>query len=403
MKKFSQISSKFEENIIMATHHPDAGTYFKMPNTIKHLEDSDLGDNLLYYDYSTKHLASLSGNGYQEEDQAFMSSYRSFEGEVFENYIYEKLVRYAAQNQDIVKFIAKGPQSKKRTHEQPKTLSVNWKGQIVYRTKRNEINEFDALFFTETECFFVEMTLVKSVTKLKRRLRKKKALLETIFPQYVVKTLLILNEGVVGLKQLPTYSSVWVTKPYTARKVFERLIMDTSKQKEKFKRINSKCIVGTDAVKITPFRYYEEMNWLLRRIRDNRRVLLDMNFLNEEKATRTLELFTKFYIGYMDQTDFEEMVPNLSVPVPERVYVSVEKDHTGALILMYFLPHSRKKLDNVLVTPEKVTVAKKDPFGITVTEIAYIKEVMLDRDKLSIKNIELVKKILAQNSPERKK
>ena len=386
----------------MRTHHEDAGTLFKLPNTIKQLEDSDLGDNLLYYDYSTKHLASLSGNGYQEEDIAFMSSYRSFEGEVFENYIYEKMVRYAAQNSDIDKFIAKGPQSKKRTHEKPKTLSVNWKGQIVYRTKRNEINEFDALFFTKTECFFVEMTLVKSVTKLKRRLRKKKALLETIFPQYKIKTLLVLNEGVVGLKQLPTYSSVWITKPYSARSVFERLIMDKSKQKEKFKRINSPCIVGTEAVKITPFRYYEEMNWLLRRIRDNRRVLIDMNFIKEEKANRTIELFTKFYIGYMEAKEFQEMVPELKIDLPERIFVGVEKEHTGVYSLMYFLPHSRKKLDYVSLLGDKMSIAKKDPFGITVTEIAYIKEVILDRDKLSIRNIELIKSILANNSPKAK-
>ncbi|MDP2078907.1 MAG: hypothetical protein Q8J85_12770, partial [Sulfuricurvum sp.] len=121
--------------------------------------DEDLGDNLLYYDYNIDHLLSLGAKGLTMEDEAYVSAFRSFEGEVYENYIYEKLLRYAANEPQIKQFIIKGPH-KNRTHAQSDALSVSWKGQIIYRARHKEIGEFDGLLFTDKELYFVEMTLV---------------------------------------------------------------------------------------------------------------------------------------------------------------------------------------------------------------------------------------------------
>ena len=144
----------------------------KISDSIRDLDESDIGDNLLYYDYHIKHLLSLIKKGVDREDQAYLSSYRSFEGEVFENYIYEKLLRYVTTQESVEKFILKGPH-KKRSKALSNALSANWKGQIVYRTKRNEIGEFDAMIFTKKQLYFVEMTLTKNLGNLKKRLRKK--------------------------------------------------------------------------------------------------------------------------------------------------------------------------------------------------------------------------------------
>ncbi|MCK4874388.1 MAG: hypothetical protein KAS26_00940, partial [Sulfurimonas sp.] len=167
--------------------------------SIKTLDDSDISDNLLHYDYNVKHLLSLLAKGIDRDDPLFLSSYRSFEGEVFENFVYEKLLRYAQQNDDVDKFILKGfHQNRYKAHAN--TLSISEKQQMVYRTKSREISEFDAMLITkDKELYFVEMTLVKSVLKLRKRLRKKKALLEIIFPDYKIKSLIILNEGATGV------------------------------------------------------------------------------------------------------------------------------------------------------------------------------------------------------------
>lgn len=150
--------------------------------SIKTLNDVDIADNLFHYDYNTKHLLSLLAKDIDEEDVLYLSSYRSFEGEVFENYIYEKLLRYAQKSDDIEKFILKGfHQNKEKSN--PNTLSISEKQQIVYRTKSREISEFDAMLITkDKELYFVEMTLVKSVLKLKKKIEKEKGTFGNYIP-----------------------------------------------------------------------------------------------------------------------------------------------------------------------------------------------------------------------------
>ena len=79
----------------------------EISKSIKFLNENDISDNLLHYEYNTKHLLSLIAKGIEVDDPAYLSSYRSFEGEVFENFVYEKLLRYAQQNESIAKFILK--------------------------------------------------------------------------------------------------------------------------------------------------------------------------------------------------------------------------------------------------------------------------------------------------------
>ena len=363
-------------------------TIFKISDTIANLDHSDIGDNLLYYDYSVKHLLSLHRKGLTEEDPAFMSAYRSFEGEVFENFIYEKLLRYAKEHEAIKQFIVKGPH-KKRTNALPSTLSVNWKGQIVYRTRQKEIGEFDSIIFTEKELYFVEMTLVKSVTNLKKRMRKKKALLETIFPDYDVKALLVLNEGVTGTNQLPDYCTVWITKDFCARRVFDWLVAKDEKQRRPFYRVSHSKIIGTGRLNVRYFKYYSTLSWILRKVRSKRNGVIDLDFLSTPNVSRYHDLFTKIYIGYMEPEEFRKRFPSVPPSKADKVFVALEKEHSDELTLTYFMRHTRKRLDNITVNKKgEVSIAKKDPFGITVTEVAHISKMLNPSFKLTVRQIE---------------
>lgn len=366
----------------------------KISQAIANLDDSELGDNLLYYDYHIKHLLSLVQKGLGPDDDAFISAYRSFEGEVFENYAYEMLLRYAKQHSYIKKFIVKGPH-KKRTKAQPNALSVNWKGQIVYRIKRNEIGEFDALFFTEKELYFVEMTLVGSITNLRKRLRKKRALLQTLFPDYTIKALLILNEGATGISTLPEYAKAWVTKPYSAAKVFEWLKQEKRPKRKPFKRISGRQIVGTDALKVHPFRYYNTLGWILNKSRVKKGVI-NTQFLFSKTVQRYHDLFVKIYIGYMEPDTFKGRFPTVANPNDARVYVAIEKEHTGGYILNFFLSHSRKNLELITEKGGKLQSVKKDPYGVTVTEISYIRNVVKPQHALTSSQIDTILHTLQQ-------
>jgi len=357
----------------------------------------DIGDNLLYYDYSIKHLLKLDQKGMDKESPEYLSSYRSFEGAVYENYLYEKLLIYMKENPQLGQFILKGPHAKS-SQSLSNALYVNKKGQIVYRTRSIEINEFDGIIYNEKEIYFIEMTLIKSVTSLKRRLRKKKALLEVLFPDHEIKALIILNEGVSGSKQLPSYCTVWITKPFVAEDVYTWLKDKNRRQRKPFIRPVADNLVGDEVMDVFPFRYYNSMGWMLRRLRAKKNAVLNMGFLKTEVCTRYIDLFTKVYLGYMNKAEFERMYPD--VPnVTDKVVVSIEKDHTGALLLTYFMQYSRKRLDNVVIKNEKASVVKKDPYGISVTEVFHVLRVMDDSFALSIKNIHIVEKLLRSLDP----
>lgn len=366
----------------------------KINKSIKRLDHSDIGDNLLHYDYNVKHLLSLIRRGVSKDDPHYLSSYRSFEGEVFENFIYEKLLIYAAENDEIEKFVLKGfHQDKIKAHAN--TLSISEKQQIVYRTKSREISEFDAMLITkDKKLYFVEMTLVKSVLKLRKRLRKKKALLEIIFPNYEIKALIILNEGATGIRQLPSYCTVWVTEEFLANDVLEYIVDTDAKKLMPKKRVKSSKMIEAHSLKLYPFRYYNTISWITKTINSNKH-LLDMNFLMSEKIQRYHDLYNKFYVGFIDVAEVRDMLElDESYKDDHRVIVAIEKKHSDEIVLTYYIQLTRKKLYLFSFNEDKVVKEKKDPYGITVTEVYHISKMMDEKYRLTTANLDMINKLL---------
>jgi len=367
----------------------------EISNSIRDLDNRDILDNLFHYDYNTKHLLSLINKGIEVDDPAYLSSYRSFEGEVFENFIYEKLLRYAQDNDYISKFILKGfHQNKHKAYAN--TLSISEKEQIVYRTKSREISEFDAMFVTkENELYFVEMTLVRNVLKLRRRLRKKKALLEIIFPNYVIKALIILNDGASGAKQFPDYCKVWFTKEFTAANILEHITAKEKRTLAPKEIISNGCMIEAHELKLHPFRYYNTMSWITKTIRSHKKHIVDMTFLYNFKIQRYHDLYNKFYIGYLSIDDAKDMLKLTDdYKEDQRVVVALEKKHSDEIVLTYYIQTGRKALWLYSIENNKVTKEKKDPYGITVTEVFHTNKQMDSSYELSIPHIKVVKKLL---------
>ncbi len=365
--------------------------------SIQTLDYGDIADNLLHYSYNTRHLLSLVEKGIDKEDPSYLSSYRSFEGEVFENFIYEKLLRYVENNDEVEKFILKGfHQNKQKAYAN--TLSISEKQQIVYRTKSREISEFDAMIFTKKELYFVEMTLVKSVLKLRKRLRKKKALLEIIFPNYEIKALIILNEGATGARQFPSYCKVWFTKEFSAQKVLEYIQSNKNTKLMPKSRVKSTKMVEAHTLKLHPFRYYNTLSWITKTIRSHKKHILDMQFLMNHKIQRYHDLYTKIYIGYINIQEAKKLL-NLDGDYnpDQRVVVAIEKKHSNEMVLTYYIQFTRKNLylysfdENNAIVKEK-----KDPYGITVTEVFHINKMMDESYELSISNIKMIQKLLRE-------
>ncbi|OHE20830.1 MAG: hypothetical protein A2540_05595, partial [Sulfurimonas sp. RIFOXYD2_FULL_37_8] len=281
------------------------------------------------------------------------------------------------------------------------TLSISEKQQIVYRTKNREISEFDAMFITkDKELYFVEMTLVKSVLKLRKRLRKKKALLEIIFPNYVIKALIILNDGATGARQFPSYCNVWFTEEFSAKAVLEYIVDTDSKKLLPKKRPKSPKMIEAHTLKLYPFRYYNTISWITKSLRAHKKYILDMNFLMSEKVQRYHDLYNKFYIGYIDAVEIrDELALDSNYKDDHRVVVAIEKKHSEEIVLTYYVQQARKNLylysydDN-----GKIVKEKKDPYGITITEVYHISKMMGEEYKLNISNLHTIKKLLQERT-----
>ena len=256
------------------------------------------------------------------------------------------------------------------------------------------------MFITKNnELYFVEMTLVKSVLKLRRRLRKKKALLEIIFPNYEIKSLIILNEGATGTKQFPDYCKVWFTKEFSAKEVLEYITkLDKQKLQPKDK-IRSKKMIEAHTLKLHPFRYYNTMSWITKTLRAHKKHIVDMSFLYNYKIQRYHDLYNKFYIGYLSLENAKKIISIKEGEYKEdqRVVVALEKKHSDEIVLTYYIQTTRKTLylysfdDN-----GKETKEKKDPYGITVTEVFHINKLMNEKYELNLQNINTIKKLLKE-------
>lgn len=370
----------------------------KISQDIRNLDESNISDNLLHYEYNVKHLLSLIAKGIDEDDPQYLSSYRSFEGEVYENYLYEKLIKYAEENDEIEKFLLKGfHQNKVKSF--PNTLSISEKQQIVYRTKSREISEFDAMFITrDNELYFVEMTLVKNVLKLRKRLRKKKALLEIIFPNYEIKALIILNDGATGVKQFPSYCTVWFTKEYSSSNVLNYIKDPSIKQIAPKQKSKSKKMIEANILKLDNFRYYNTMSWLTKTLRAHKKHVIDINFLMTESTQRYHGLYNKFYIGFMSIEEARKiLILDENYKENQRVVVAIEKKHTDEIVLTYYIQHTRKNLYLYSFNDDNKQIKeKKDPFGITVTEVYHSSKMMDDSYELKYSQIKVIKKLLKE-------
>ncbi len=333
------------------------------------IDYAEIEDNLLHYGYNIDHLLSLIEKGLEVDDELYISAYRSFEGEVYENYVYEKLFRQAIKEPSVEKFIIKGPYTT-ISKEAPDSLMISKKSQIIYRARYKEIGEFDGLIFTDRELYFVEMTLVKSISNLKKRLRKKRALLEVLFPRYRVKALLILNEGATGVSELPPYATAYFTEVFSASRVLEKLI--NKSVPKPISRPKSDKITHVDNIKTAAFKYYATLSWISRSLR--KKSPLDLEFFKKNSTQRYHDIYTKIYLGYITYSDFLEFSGELKYSSDDIkwVVVAIEKDHSGGYFLTYFVRYGAKKLDNITIIDSEVKTVQKDPYGITLTEMNHL-------------------------------
>ena len=359
-----------------------------MSEDIFTLNTSDIEDNLFNYSYHSKYLNKLHNKNFDKEDPHYISTYSSFVGEVYENIIYELLLRYAVNEPYITKFVLKGPHQNGHRNEK-NGLLIDRNDQIVYKSGYKDVSEFDGLFFCGDELWFVESTIVKTTTSLKKRLKKKKALLQLIFPKLTIRALIILSKGVIGANSFPSYCTVWVTNQLEDNELINRLLNIKNQPKKQFVKVKANKLIQTKDISIFIFKYFETLSWILRQVRRNKEHLIDIEFLNTKKLEQYFDIFSKLYIGFIDVEEFKKLYETFNIENIEenRIVVTIEKIKDGFL-LVYYAKQMNGKLKKIEVIEDKtLKISDKDPKGFTASETKFMKFIWKHYHKLSSNDI----------------
>jgi hypothetical protein len=360
--------------------------HLPLSKDIVELNTFGIENNLFNYSYHSKYLKNLQNINFNKNDPHYISAYSSFVGEVYENVIYELLIRYAINEPYITKFVLKGPHQNGYQNNK-NGLLIDIKNQIVYKSGYKDVSEFDGLFFADNdkELWFVESTIVKTTTNLKKRLKKKKALLQLIFPKYTIRALIILSSGVIGATTFPPYCTVWITKTFDDTSLIKKLIDIKNQPKKPFIKLKAKKLIETKHIQIASYKYFETLAWILRRTRAKKDNVVDFDFLNSKQIEQYFDICSKLYIGYTSSLEFKKIYPEFDLLNidEDKIIVTIEKNKIGFELFYYakILNNSLKKIE--ILEDNKLKISNKDPKGFTASETKFMKYIWKPHHKLT--------------------
>ena len=363
---------------------------FTITDKIKSLDIQDITENLFHYSYDSKSLKALVKSNTSKEDISYISAYSSFKGEVYENIVYELLMQYALTQDEITRFVLKGPYQDKENLYIKSGLLIDRSSQIVYKSAYKDISEFDALFFTKDSLFFVEMSTSKKTSSLNKRLSKKHALLKMIFPTLNINALIVVTKGSVGLKNFPPYATIWLTNDLEDEELIEKIIF-AKKVKNDIQTLksprNSKFVEACK-VKYKKFQYFPTLEWILNKSREHQKFTVDLKFFSSPKLGLYFDIFTKLYIGYTTTAEFLELYKEFDLKVKsDRIIVTIEKVNQTQLDIVYYAKETNGKLKRVRLEEDKISIKDKELDGFTNAEVRFFMKVLEEKHHLSVENI----------------
>lgn len=362
----------------------------KISKEIRNLDISEITEHLFYYKYDTRNVKPLLKSNVDSASLNNIATYNSFKGEVFENVIYELLLKYASTNDFIKDFVLKGPHQNRIDKFYKTGLMIDKKLQIVYKSNYKDISEFDALFLTDDALYFVEMSTSKKTASLNKRLNKKYALLKVLFPKLHIRALIILTEGTVGLKRFPTYCTIWITKDLKDNKLLKDIVFN--KRKNGFKTpYTSKKFIESYTIKHSRFIYFQTLEWIFRSCRKNDSINLD--FFKSKKLSLYFDIFTKLYIGFLDVEDFLKIIPSYNEHILT-VFVTIEKINSKDFDIVYYVKNKNGKLKRVRVSKNETSIKEKELDGFTNAEVRFMKFFLEDKYILESSELYSLKKKL---------
>ncbi|MBD3831201.1 MAG: hypothetical protein IE890_12055, partial [Arcobacter sp.] len=294
------------------------------------------------------------------------------------------------QEDEITRFVLKGPYQDKENLFIKSGLLIDSSSQIVYKSAYKDISEFDALFFTKDSVYFVEMSTSKKTASLNKRLVKKYALLKMIFPSLNIKALIVVTEGSVGLKNFPSYATIWVTKDLDDEELIEKIIF-AKKVKNDVQTLEvpkNKKYIEACKIKYKKFQYFPTLEWILNTSRQNPKFSVDLKFFSSAKLGLYFDIYTKLYIGYLTTKEFLELYSDFDLKVKtDRIITTIEKVNQTELDIVYYVKEMNGKLKRVRLEENNISIKDKELDGFTNAEVRFFMKILEEKHHLTLNDI----------------
>ena len=313
--------------------------------------------------------------------------------------MYELLLKYALENDDITQFVLKGPhQNLSNKDNQKFGLIMDKSKQIVYKAGYKDVSEYDAMFFTKDSVVYVESTIVQSTIGLRKRLRKKTALLSLLFPKLKVKALIILSDGATGVNKFPDNATVWVTKTLNPDSILEKVALKEKYKKEKFVQYESDKFIQAHQINVHYFKYYDTLAWILRKSIDKDSNKINQNFFFSKSVLNYMDIYSKVYIGFIEKDQFVDVLSKFNsseisfdkIKDDQHIHVTLEKLDEGSFDLIYYYKTAYKSLYKVELTNQDIKITQKDPKGFTMSETKFMTHSYKRNHQLDVKQVKYI-------------
>jgi predicted RNA-binding protein len=286
--------------------------------------------------------------------------------------------------------VLKGPYQDKENLYIKSGLLIDRSSQIVYKSAYKDISEFDALFFTKDSLYFVEMSTSKKTSSLNKRLAKKYALLKMIFPTLNINALIVVTKGSVGLKNFPTYATIWLTNDLEDEELIEKIIFakKVKNDVQTLKAPKNNKFIEALKVKYKKFQYFPTLEWILNKSRENPKFPVDLKFFSSAKLGLYFDIFTKLYIGYITTAEFLTFYEDFDLKIKsDRIIVTIEKVNQTQLDIVYYAKETNGKLKRIRLEENNISVKDKELDGFTNAEVRFFMKVLEEKHHLSVDNV----------------
>lgn len=173
--------------------------------------DSQEFSNINHYSY--KYLDTYLNMSDSDSRYAHMKA--NVIGEMYEYLIYEKLIKWAEETEEVDEFIIKGPHAR-RDNTVKEGFLYDAKNQIYYMSGGETIGEFDALFKYGKYRYFVEITQTENkplIRNLRAGIIRKYNLMRILFPDNDVGCWVITTyQGQIFTHKVPNFKTLRASK-----------------------------------------------------------------------------------------------------------------------------------------------------------------------------------------------